>query len=101
MWTKRVPDLSLHGLLLQELTDAQRRCALPVIEASRSREGFNEVRTAMHLNAEFGRHIRQHPDTLTEFCYLLTVFGSPLAHARWGMAATGKPFGSALRHDRR
>lgn len=89
LWINAFLTFPEHGLLLQELTDAQRTAALAVIEACLSAPGFDQVRTAMRLNGALGDLIGGYPDTLTEYCYWFTLFGEPSPAEPWGWQLQG------------
>jgi uncharacterized protein DUF3500 len=89
LWSNAFLTFDEHGLLLQELTGAERTAALAVIEASISAAGFARVRHAMRLNGMLGDLIGAYRDTLTEFCYRFTVFGEPSTRRPWGWQLQG------------
>jgi hypothetical protein len=43
----------------------------------------------MRLNAELGELVRLYPDTLTEYCYWFTIFGTPSVEQPWGWQLLG------------
>lgn len=89
LWTNAFLTFDEHGLLLQELTDAERGAALDVIAASFSAAGYQRAREAMRLNGALGRLVGRYDDTLTEYCYWLTIFGEPSEHEPWGWQLQG------------
>ncbi|MFD4509165.1 DUF3500 domain-containing protein [Streptomyces sp. NPDC058457] len=89
LWSNAFLTFDEHGLLLQELTDAERKAALAVIEASLSAAGFDQARQAMRLNGRLGELVGAYDDTLTEFCYRFTIFGEPSSDQPWGWQLQG------------
>lgn len=89
MWINAFLTFPEHGLLLQELTDAGRKAAMAVIEASAGAAGFARVRDAMRLNGALGELTGHYADTLTELCYWFTLFGEPSPDRPWGWQLQG------------
>ncbi|MEU1183294.1 DUF3500 domain-containing protein [Streptomyces sp. NPDC005820] len=89
LWSNAFLTFDEHGLLLQELTDAERKAALAVVEASISAAGFDQARQAMRLNGRLGELVGAYDDTLTEFCYRFTIFGEPSSDQPWGWQLQG------------
>lgn len=89
LWTNAFLTYPEHGLRLQDLDTIIRSAALEVISASLSAVGYRRVRGAMRLNAELGRFLGAYLDTLTEWCYWFTIFGSPSTEAPWGWQLAG------------
>lgn len=89
MWTNAFPSWSPHGLWLQGLTAPKRDAALAVIRATLSSQGYALTRDVMRLNGELGAFLGQYPDTLTEWAYWLSIFGSPSVGEPWGWQLYG------------
>jgi hypothetical protein len=89
LWTNAIPTWHPKGMRLERLAERDRDRALAVIEASLSPAGYAQVRAAMALNQNLGELIDDYRDTLTEFAYWFTVFGTPSHHAPWGWQLMG------------
>ncbi len=89
LWTNAIPTWHPKGMRLERLDDSDRDRALAVVEASLSPAGYTQVRTAMALNANLGELIDDYRDTLTEFAYWFTVFGTPSSESPWGWQLMG------------
>ncbi|MCS7483537.1 DUF3500 domain-containing protein [Umezawaea endophytica] len=89
LWTNAVPTWHPKGMRLERLAESDRDRALAVVEASLSPAGYAQVRAAMALNANLGELIDDYRDTLTEFAYWFTVFGTPSADSPWGWQLMG------------
>ncbi len=89
LWTNAVPTWHPKGLRLDRSAPADRDRALAVVRASLSPGGYAQVRTAMALNQNLGELIDDYRDTLTEFAYWFTVFGSPSSGSPWGWQLMG------------
>jgi hypothetical protein len=90
LWTNAFLTFPEHGLLLQELDPGQLALALAVLEASLSPAGYTRARRAMRSNGALGELLGgRYPDTLTEFCYWLTLFGDVSAGGAWGWQLQG------------
>ncbi|MEK8174570.1 DUF3500 domain-containing protein [Streptomyces sp. M19] len=89
LWTNAIPTWHPKGMRLERLADRDRDRALAVIEASLSPGGYAQVRAAMALNQNLGELIDDYRDTLTEFAYWFTVFGTPSHHFPWGWQLMG------------
>ncbi len=89
LWTNAIPTWHPKGLRLERLADGDRDRALAVVRASLSPAGYAQVRAAMALNASLGELVDDYRDTLTEFAYWFTVFGTPSGDAPWGWQLMG------------
>lgn len=89
LWTNAIPHWLPKGMRLERLDPDDRERALGVIEASLSPAGYASVRATMQLNANLGELIDDYRDTLTEFAYWFTVFGSPSSTEPWGWQLMG------------
>ncbi len=88
-WTNAYPTWEPHGLLLDDMEQAQRNAALAIVEASLSAKGFTDTRAAMALNGALGELIEQYPGTLREYAYFFAVYGTPSATEPWGWQLWG------------
>jgi hypothetical protein len=89
LWTNAIPTWHPKGMRLERLDPADRDRALAVVGASLSGAGYAQVRAAMALNENLGELIDDYRDTLTEFAYWFTVFGTPSPDAPWGWQLMG------------
>lgn len=89
LWTNAIPTWHPKGLRLDRLADSDRNRALAVPEASLSSAGYASVRAVMALNENLGELIDDYRDSLTEFAYWFTVFGSPSADSPRGWQLMG------------
>ncbi|MDX6351715.1 MAG: hypothetical protein QOF84_6505 [Streptomyces sp.] len=89
LWINAFLTFPSHGLLLEELTERQRSAALAVIAATLSAAGHGLVRDAMQLNGRLGELCAGYPDTLTEWKYWFTLFGTPSRDEPWGWQLMG------------
>ena len=89
LWTNAFLTYPEHGLRLEDLDAGARSAALEVISGSLSAVGYRRVRGAMRLNAELGRFLDAYLDTLTEWCYWFTIFGTPATDTPWGWQLAG------------
>lgn len=89
LWTNAIPTWNPKGMRLERLDVGDRDRALAVIEASLSSAGYAQVRAAMALNENLGELIDDYRDTLREFAYWFTVFGTPSVDTPWGWQLMG------------
>jgi len=89
LWTNAIPTWHPKGMRLDRLDARDRDRALAVIGASLSPAGYAQVRAAMALNQNLGELIDDYRDTLTEFAYWFTVFGTPSGGSPWGWQLMG------------
>src|SRR5262245_40258555 len=87
-WSDSHPFIMRHGVCLDELTEAQRRRALAVAEASLSARGFRTARDVMRLN-DLVRHITGNAEEYGEWLYWISVMGQPSAGDPWGWQIDG------------
>lgn len=88
-WTNAYPSWEPHGVFLQDLDDTQRETALGLVRASLSAKGFADVRGAMRLNGDLGQLLGQYLDTLSEWTYWISLFGTPAIDGPWGWQLYG------------
>lgn len=89
LWTNALPVWTPKGVRLQTLSQDSRERALAVIEASLSVAGYQSVRNAMMLNGALGELIDAYRDSLTEWSYHFTIYGSPGSSQPWGWQLMG------------
>jgi hypothetical protein len=89
LWTNAIPTWQPKGMRLERLADLDRDRALAIVQESLSTEGYDQVRSAMALNENLGDLIDDYRDTLTEFAYWFTVFGTPSSDSPWGWQLMG------------
>jgi hypothetical protein len=87
-WSNVHIYLMRHGLLLEDLTPAQRAAALDLVRASLSARGFEDVRTVMRFN-EVLADITDSRDEYGEWAFFLSVFGTPSEDEPWGWQLDG------------
>lgn len=89
LWINAFLTYPAHGLLLDDLRDEQRDAAAAVVSASLSATGFHDIRTAMKLNAALGDLCPGYEDSLREWKYWFTLFGTPSVVEPWGWQLVG------------
>ncbi|MBV9920799.1 MAG: DUF3500 domain-containing protein [Pseudonocardia sp.] len=89
LWINAFLTFPEHGLLLDTLSAPQRDAVVGVITASLSATGLRDVRTAMRLNAALGDLCAGYEDTLREWMYWFTIFGTPSDVEPWGWQLMG------------
>jgi hypothetical protein len=77
-----------HGLLLEDLADADRDRAMALMRSCLSEAGFSQVVTLMRLNGTIGE-MRGEEDLLNEWMYWFTVYGEPESGKPWGWQLDG------------
>lgn len=87
-WCNIHPFFMRHGLLLEELTDAQRRLALEVVRASLSTGGFELARDVMRLN-EHVLELTGKDQEYGEWLYWMSLMGTPSPDKPWGWQLDG------------
>lgn len=88
-WTNAFTTWLPPGLLLDDLTGAQRAAAVRVMANSMSAAGLDVARNVMKLNEALGDLIGLYRDTLREWVYWFTIFGQPSEHEPWGWQLMG------------
>lgn len=88
MWFNIHPYFFRHGLMLEDLTPAQRNAALRLMETTLSARGFAQARDIMRLNALLVEVTGKRED-FGEWPYFVTLFGAPSADAPWGWQIDG------------
>lgn len=87
-WQNMHVFLFRHGLLLDELSEAQREAALNVLRATLSASGYEGARDVMRLNHHAGE-ITGRADEFGEWYYWISIFGQPSDSAPWGWQIDG------------
>jgi Protein of unknown function (DUF3500) len=88
-WTNAFTTWLPPALMLDDLRPEQRDAAIGIVRACMSETGFAEVRKVMALNEALGDFVRLHRDTLGEWIYWFTIFGSPSDTEPWGWQLMG------------
>jgi Protein of unknown function (DUF3500) len=88
-WTNAFTTWLPPGLMLDDLTPAQREAAVAVMAKSLSAAGLDAARNVMKLNEALGDLIGLYRDTLREWVYWFTIFGQPSEHEPWGWQLMG------------
>jgi hypothetical protein len=87
-WSNIHPYLLRHGVMCEEMTEAQRDLALGLLQESLSAAGYQLARDVMRLNYVIGE-ITGRWDDYGEWTYWLSIFGMPSADAPWGWQLDG------------
>lgn len=77
-----------HGVMLEELSGAQRNSFLDLLRVTLSPRGFDEARNIMRLN-ELLAEVTGRPDDFGEWPYFVSFFGGPSVDAPWGFQLDG------------
>jgi hypothetical protein len=77
-----------HGLSMEEMRPNQLQAALELLRASLSVRGFTTARNVMKLN-EVLREITGLDESLGEWLYFITIFGTPSLDSPWGWQIDG------------
>jgi hypothetical protein len=77
-----------HGVLLEDLPEAQLELALDILRATFSERGFAQVRDLMRLN-EFLMEYSVDTECLGEWLYFLSFYGTPSQDKPWGWQIDG------------
>jgi Protein of unknown function (DUF3500) len=88
-WTNAFAAWTPWGVCLDDLGDFQREAAMRVVAACLSPRGYQQTRNTMKLNEALGQLIDALRDTLREWMYWLTIFGSPSPDEPWGWQLMG------------
>lgn len=89
VWTNAFAFWEPWGVCLEHLTPAQREAAMATVGACLSARGFALTRTVMRLNEALGELIDALRDSLREWMYWLTIFGTPSSTEPWGWQLMG------------
>lgn len=88
LWFNIHPNVFRHGLILEDLTAAQRKAALRLMETTLSARGFAQARDVMRINALL-IEVTKKPGDYGEWPYFITLFGKPSADDPWGWQIDG------------
>jgi hypothetical protein len=89
LWTNAYPVWEAHGLLLGDAPPQCREAVFALVAACLSARGAREVRDCMRLNAVLGEVVRDYRETLTEWMYRFSLFGTPGPEQPWGWQLIG------------
>lgn len=87
-WLNTHPNILRHGLLLEDLTEVQRRRVLNLMRASLSEVGFEQARDIMRINGLLVE-ITGRDEEFGEWPYFFSLFGTPSLEAPWGWQLDG------------
>ncbi len=87
-WQNMHCFLMRHGLVLDDMTPAQRDAALNILRASLSAAGYDNARDVMKLN-HHAAEITSRFDEFGEWFYWISLFGHPSASEPWGWQIDG------------
>jgi hypothetical protein len=87
-WQNMHCFLLRHGLVLDDLTVAQRESALNILRTSLSTAGYNNARDVMKLN-HHAAEITNRFDEFGEWFYWISLFGQPSESEPWGWQIDG------------
>lgn len=88
MWFNIHPYVFRHGVMLEDLTPAQREAGLGVLQASLSARGFTQARDIMRLNGILVE-LTGKPGDFGEWPYFLSFFGEPGPDQPWAWQIDG------------
>src|SRR5690606_33853513 len=78
-----------QGIVLHDLTDAQREAGLAMLRASLSAKGFALTRDIMRLNHTLGELNNNNFEEYGEWRYAISMLGEPSATEPWGWQLDG------------
>ena len=87
-WSNIHPFVMRHGVLLDELSPAQRARGLELVRTTCSTRGFEAARNVMKLNEAIGE-ISGRWEEYGEWLYWLSIFGRPSPTEPWGWQIDG------------
>jgi hypothetical protein len=88
IWFNVHPNVTRHGLLLEDLTPTQRARAMSIIEATLSARGYAQARNVMRING-FLVGLTGRPEEFGEWPYFFSIFGTPDRDEPWGWQIDG------------
>ena len=88
LWFNIHPNVLRHGVILEDLSVAQRGAALELMRVTMSERGFEQARDVMRINGML-RDVTGMPDDFGEWPYFLTLFGEPSLDEPWGWQIDG------------
>lgn len=87
-WINSHPNILRHGLILEDLTQAQRDRVLALMQASLSDTGFAQARDIMRINGLL-TELTGRADEFGEWPYFFSLFGTPGLDEPWGWQLDG------------
>jgi hypothetical protein len=87
-WYNIHPFVVRHGLLLEDLEEAQRDAAMGLMRATLSATGYKTAADIMRLNYTIGE-ITGSLEEYGEWVYFLSIMGTPSADQPWGWQLDG------------
>jgi hypothetical protein len=87
-WFNISPYVFRHGMLLEEMSQAQCELALAMVREAMSEAGFESIRNVMRLNHTIGE-ITGKAEEYGEWVYFLSIFGEPSEEGPWGWQIDG------------
>jgi hypothetical protein len=75
-WLNIHPYVFRHGVMLEDLPQAQRELGLDLLRTSLSYRGFGQARDIMRLNRLLA-DVSDSPDEFGEWPYFVSIFGEP------------------------
>src|SRR5205085_307544 len=87
-WSNYSVRLFRHGVMMDEMSDAQRELAHGVLKATLSAAGYTTARDVMRLNETIGE-ICNNLEAFGERLYWMSVFGTPSESEPWGWQIDG------------
>ena len=88
LWFNIHPNVLRHGVMLEDLTVAQRAAALRLLRATLSDRGYEQARNIMRING-FLAEVTGMRDDFGEWPYFLSIFGDPSEREPWGWQIDG------------
>jgi Protein of unknown function (DUF3500) len=87
-WYNIHPFVMRHGLLIEDLDEAQRAAAMRLMRATLSATGYKTAEDIMKLNYTIGE-ITGSWEEYGEWVYFLSIMGTPSADQPWGWQLDG------------
>src|SRR3954447_12785135 len=87
-WSNVHPYMIRHGVMFEEMTDAQRDLGFALLQETLSAHGYELARDVMRLNYVIGE-ITGRWDDYGEWTYWLSIFGTPSDDQPWGWQIDG------------
>lgn len=87
-WINTHPNILRHGLLLEDLTPAQRQAVLTLMRRSMSEDGFAQARDIMRINGLLVE-LTGRAEEFGEWPYFFALFGTPSHDEPWGWQLDG------------
>ena len=87
-WTNVHVAFWRHGVMLDQLTPAQRDLALGILRATLSARGYDYAQGIMELN-ELVATLKDDHDSYGQWLYFVSIFGNPGGDEPWGWQIDG------------